>query len=127
MNWVYKTAVEQRAALRRGEISALELLDVTIAHLEKLNSYLNPIALPLYERARKAALAADKKLARQKGGPLCGIPITIKDSQWLAGVPCLNGSVTLQGFTPQQTSLSVQRLESAGAVILRRRPARNFV
>ncbi len=117
MSWIYKTAIEQRAALQRGEISAIELLDATLDQLEKLAPYLNPIALPLYERARKSALVADKQLARCKGGTLCGIPITIKDSQWLAGVPCRNGSVTLQDFIPQATSLSVQRLESAGAVI----------
>ncbi len=117
MNWIYKTAIEQRAALARGEISALELLDATIEHLENLAPYLNPIALRLYDHARKSALAADKKLAQRKGGPLCGIPITIKDSQWFAGVPCVNGSLTLKEFVPDQTSLSIQRLESAGAVI----------
>ncbi len=117
MNWVHRTAIEQRAALDRGEISSLELLDATIAHLEKLAPYLNPIAVRLYDRARQAALAADKKLARRKGGPLCGIPVTIKDSQWIAGVPCTNGSLTLQDFIPTETSLSVQRLETAGAVI----------
>ena len=117
MSWLYKTAIAQRAALACGEISAIELLDATIAHLENLSPYLNPIALPLYEHARKAALVADKKLARGKGGALCGIPITIKDSQWLAGVPCMNGSVTLKEFIPQETSLSVQRLQAAGGII----------
>ncbi len=117
MNWVHKTAVEQRAALERGEISSLELLETTIEHTEKLIPYINPIARRLYDRARQFALAADKKLARKKGGPLCGIPITIKDSQWLAGVPCPNGSVTLKDFVPAETSAAVQRLEDAGAVI----------
>lgn len=117
MSWIYKTAIEQRAALDRGEISSVELLEETIAHTEKLNPYINPIALPLYERARKAALAADKKLARGKGGSLCGVPVTIKDSQWLAGVPCANGSLTLKDFVPTETSMAVQRLEQADAVI----------
>jgi len=117
MSWVHKTAVEQRAALGRGEISSLELLQATIAHLEDLAPYLNPIAVRLYDRARASALAADKKLARRKGGPLCGIPVTIKDSQWMAGVPCTNGSLTLQNFVPEETSLSIQRLEAAGAVV----------
>ncbi len=117
MSWIYKTAVEQRAALDRGEISSLELLEETIAHTKQLSPYINPIALPLYDRARKSALAADKKLARRKGGALCGIPVTIKDSQWLAGVPCSNGSLTLKDFVPTETSRAVQRLEEADAVI----------
>ena len=117
MSWVHRTALEQKAALLRGEISSLELLEATITHTENLTPYLNPIAVPLYERARAAAIQADKKLAKRKGGALCGIPITIKDSQWLAGVPCANGSVTLKDFIPKETSGAVQRLENAGAVI----------
>ena len=117
MHWVYQSAVEQRQALDRGETSALELLEATIDHTESLIPYINPIALRLYERAREHALAADKLLARGKGGPLCGIPVTIKDSQWLAGYPCANGSVTLKDFIPEETSQSVQRLEDAGAII----------
>ena len=117
MSWIHKPANEQRAALARGEISSLGLLEETISHTEKLIPYINPIALRLYDRARDAAMAADKKLARRKGGPLCGLPITIKDSQWLAGYPCANGSTTLQNFVPDETSKSIQRLEEAGAVI----------
>jgi Asp-tRNA(Asn)/Glu-tRNA(Gln) amidotransferase A subunit family amidase len=117
MSWIHKTAIQQREALARGEISSLELLEETIAHTEKLSPFINPIALPLFDRARKSALAADKKLARRKGGPLCGIPITIKDSQWLAGVPCSNGSLTLKDYIPTETSEAVQRLENADAVI----------
>lgn len=117
MYWLYQSAVNQRQALQRGEISALELVEATIKHTESLIPYLNPIALKLYDRAREYAFAADKMLARGKGGPLCGIPVTIKDSQWLAGYPCANGSVALKDFVPQETSQSIQRLEDAGAVI----------
>ena len=117
MNWIYRTAGEQRAALARGEISSLELLEATIEHSDAMAPHINPFALTLYDRAREMALEADKAMARGKGGPLCGIPVTIKDSQWLAGVPCANGSLSLKEFVPDQTSQSVQRLEDAGAVI----------
>ncbi len=117
MNWLQQTAISQRAALERGEISSLELLEATINHTEKLIPYINPIARRLYDRARQSALSADKKMARGKGGPLCGLPITIKDSQWLAGVVCANGSITLKDFVPDKTSAGVERLEAAGAVI----------
>ena len=117
MSWVHESAIEQRAALDRGEISSLGLLEETIEHAAQLSPFINPIALELYDRARAAAIAADRRLARGKGGALCGIPITIKDSQWLGGVPCANGSTSLAGFVPDQTSAAVQRLEEAGAVV----------
>lgn len=67
-----------------------------------LKEYLTnkPFAVNLYERARDAAKNADALLLanslseQELCGPLCGLPITIKDSQWLSGVPCINGSET---------------------------------
>ena len=117
MNWVYESAVNQRAALRRGDISAQELLELTIEHTESLIPFINPIALRLYDSARKSALRADRLLAAGAGGPLCGVPITIKDSQWLAGVRCANGSWSLQDHVPKSTSQAVLALLESDAVI----------
>ena len=61
--------------------------------------------------------AADAALAAGTGGPLCGIPLTIKDSHYLAGVTAAAGSRSLQHFVPTETSAAVERLEAAGAVI----------
>lgn len=117
METVCKSATELAAMLRRRELSALELLDATIARSEQVSPTLNPFARTLYERARDNAKAADKRLAKGTGGPLCGVPVTVKDSQWLAGVPCANGSKVLKDFVPDETSAAVARLEAAGAVI----------
>jgi len=92
MQYITKTAIQQIDALKAGEISATELLEETIAHAEKVDPYLNPFAQKLYNRARQLAREADKKLKKGNAGPLCGLPITIKDSQFLAGYPCANGS-----------------------------------
>jgi Asp-tRNA(Asn)/Glu-tRNA(Gln) amidotransferase A subunit family amidase len=51
------------------------------------------------------------------GGPLEGVPITVKDSQWLAGVESTYGSLTMRGFIPDRTTVALERLEAAGAVI----------
>ncbi|WP_372881881.1 amidase [Psychromonas sp.] len=117
MNIIEKSAVELVNALKEGRISAKELLEITVRHSEQVAETCNPFAITLYDRASKAAAAADKLLAEGLGGPLCGLPVTIKDSQWLAGVPCANGSRTLADFIPEETCAAVKRLEEAGAVI----------
>ncbi len=117
MHYIRKTAIQQIEALRKGEISAVELLEQTIEHAEKVEPYINPFAHKLYNRARQVAREADKKLKKGNGGPLCGLPITIKDSQFLAGYPCANGSKSLRHFIPEQTCRAVELLEQADAVI----------
>ncbi|MEH6472501.1 MAG: amidase [Halopseudomonas sp.] len=117
MNLIQKSAVELIADLRAHRISARELLEITIEHAERVAEAYNPFAVKLYNRARQAATAADELLENGLGGPLCGLPITIKDSQWLAGFPCANGSTTQKDFIPDETCAAVERLEQAGAVI----------
>lgn len=112
------TATEQLISLRAGQTSAVELLEQTIARAEELVPELNPFALTLYSRARQAAQEADKKLAAGKGGRLCGLPVTIKDSQFLAGYPCANGSHILRDFIPTETCRAIEILEQEDAIIL---------
>lgn len=116
-NMIAKTALQQIEALRSGKISAIALLEKTIEQAEKVDAQINPFALKLYSRARQMAGEADKLLKLGTGGPLCGLPITIKDSQFLAGYPCANGSKTLSQFIPTETCKAVELLEQAGAVI----------
>ena len=117
MNWWQRSATEQRQALLAGEVSSLELLEQTIRQAEATERDVNALAYTLFDQARLAAIEADRALRRKQGGLLCGLPVTIKDSQWLAGVPCANGSHSLKDFVPEQTSEAVHRLASAGAVI----------
>jgi Asp-tRNA(Asn)/Glu-tRNA(Gln) amidotransferase A subunit family amidase len=111
------TAVELAGLLHRRELSAMEALDAVLARAERLVPALNPFSVPLYDRARAAALHADEVLVRGEGGPLTGLPVTAKDSQWLAGVESAVGSLTMRGFVPGETAVALERLENAGAVI----------
>jgi Asp-tRNA(Asn)/Glu-tRNA(Gln) amidotransferase A subunit family amidase len=111
------TVAQQLEALKKGQINAVELLEQTISRAEEVAPLLNPIALKLYSRARQAAQEADKKRASGKGGRLCGLPITIKDSQFLAGYPCANGSQVLSDFVPTETCRAVELLEQEDAII----------
>ncbi len=126
MHYIKKTAIQQIDALNAGEVSASDLLEQTIAHAEKVDPYLNPFAQKLYNRARQLVSEADKKLKKGSAGPLCGLPITIKDSQFLAGYPCTNGSKLLRDFVPNETSRAVELLEQAGAIIFARTTCPEF-
>jgi len=117
MQILTKTASEQVKALKTGKISAVDLLEQTITRAEEIAPHLNPFALKLYSRARQSAQEADKKLADGSGGRLCGLPVTIKDSQFLAGYPCANGSHTLSDFVPTETCRAIELLEQEGAII----------
>lgn len=117
MKVINKTAIELLDDLRNHRITATELLEETLKHAEHVAKAYNPFSIKLYDRARAAAAKADLLLAEGLGGPLCGLPITIKDSQWLAGVPSPNASKTQIDFIPDETSAAVRRLEEAGAVI----------
>jgi Asp-tRNA(Asn)/Glu-tRNA(Gln) amidotransferase A subunit family amidase len=111
------SARELGAALRQRELSAADALEAVLARADEIDGPLNPFAVRLDDRARRAAAAADAALARGEGGPLCGVPLTVKDSHWLAGVTSASGSRALADFVPAESSAAVERLEAAGAVI----------
>jgi Asp-tRNA(Asn)/Glu-tRNA(Gln) amidotransferase A subunit family amidase len=106
-----------RFALARGEVSAVEVLEAMLDRADRLCRPLNPFAVRRDERARAAAARADDALAHGTAGPLCGLPVTIKDSQYPAGVTAASATRALQNFVPAKTSAAVERLEAAGAVI----------
>ncbi|MEM7562684.1 MAG: amidase [Pseudomonadota bacterium] len=117
MTILNSTASELLKALKTREISAVDLLEQTITRAEQIVPDLNPFALTLYGRARQAAIEADRKIASGKAGKLCGLPITVKDSQFLAGYPCANGSHLLKDFIPNETCRAIELLEQEDAVI----------
>jgi Asp-tRNA(Asn)/Glu-tRNA(Gln) amidotransferase A subunit family amidase len=111
-------ATDLVAALARRDLSAREALDAVLARADRVEGSLNPFAHRLDERARAAADAADVALARGEQRPLLGVPVTVKDVAWLAGVETSNGSRAIAGFVPDRSSAPVERLEAAGAVIV---------
>jgi Asp-tRNA(Asn)/Glu-tRNA(Gln) amidotransferase A subunit family amidase len=119
-------AVELAAALRRRELSAVEALEAVLERADRIEGDLSPFSLRLDDRARRAAQAADAALARGDGGPLCGVPVTTKDSHWMAGVESTNGSQARVGFVPDETVAAIERLEAAGAVIFARTAVPEF-
>jgi amidase len=100
------------------QISAAELLEQAIARIEAHDPQINAVVVRDFERARAAAAAADASLARGERRPLLGVPMTVKESFNVAGLPTTWGIPAFKDWRPQQDALAVARLKSAGAVIL---------
>jgi amidase len=110
------TACAQALADRRG--GATELCEATIARIEQIDGALNAVVVRDFDRARAQARAANAALARGERRPLLGVPMTVKESFNIAGLPTTWGLRPYQDFVPTQDAVVVQRLKDAGAVIL---------
>src|SRR3984957_18237493 len=116
--WAYRSAGELAQSLVNKEISALELADQFIARIEALDGDLNAVPVRDFARAREAAGQADAALARGERRPLLGVPVTVKESYNIAGLPTTWGIPAARDFVPEEDALAVTRLKDAGAVIL---------
>ena len=124
--WLRASATELAVGLRSREISAAELLEAVLRRADEITEPINPFAVRLDERARRAAAESDRRLADGAARPLEGLPISVKDSQWLAGVPTTSGSRARADFVPSSTVAALQRLLDAGAVLFAKTTTSEF-
>src|SRR6202795_956107 len=114
----FRSAKELAADIRKKKIGCLELLDLYLTRVEKHNPSLNAIIATDVESARKRARAADRALARkQVWAPLHGVPMTIKESYDVVGMPTTWGVPELKDNFPPRNALAVDRLLGAGVVL----------
>ncbi|MGW3121722.1 amidase [Streptomyces sp. NPDC001107] len=118
MEWNFLTAEELTAALRAGEVTSAELTDGAIARIERDDKAVNAICVPDFDRARAAARDADQARARGEDRPLLGIPVTVKESYNVAGLPTTWGIPLHRNYIPAEDAVQVSRLRAAGAVVL---------
>src|ERR1700730_6848241 len=114
----FQSARELASQIRRKKIGCAELLELYLARVAKYNPALNAIIATDLEGARKRARAADRALARkQPWGPLHGLPMTIKESYDVVGMPTTRGVPELKDNFPSHNALAVDRLLAAGVVL----------
>ncbi|KJS40150.1 MAG: glutamyl-tRNA amidotransferase [Roseovarius sp. BRH_c41] len=111
------TIAEARDALRKGDVTSLELTEACLAAVEGAGA-LNAFVHHTPDLARAQAQAADARLAKGDAPAMCGIPLGIKDLFCTKGVPSQAASRILQGFLPEYESTVSQNLFDAGAVML---------
>jgi amidase len=113
------TACELARHLRRGDFSAVEVLEAHLAVIERTNPTINAICTLSEDRARADATAADKAHARGETlGSLHGLPILHKDLIDTAGVTTTYGSGLFREHRPDVDAVVVARASAAGAVML---------
>jgi amidase len=116
--WDYGTAKQLAQALQAGKISSLELVEHVIARIERLDPRLNAVVVRDFGRAREAAKAADAALSRGERQPLLGIPILVKESFNVAGLPTTWGIPKFRNWTSEEDAVVVARIKAAGGIIL---------
>jgi amidase len=114
----FRTAKQLATAVRSKKVGCLELLELYLKRVEKHNPPLNAIIALDVAGARKRAKAADKALARgDVWGPLHGVPMTIKESYDVAGMPTTWGDLPLRANIATSDALAVTRLKAAGVTL----------
>ena len=114
----FLSASDQITAMRRKEISALELLELYLDRVERLNGKINAVVALNSDAARLRARRADRAWAHGEiWGPLHGLPITVKDTIEVSGMPNTWGAVEFRNFWPPSNATAVQRLIDAGAIV----------
>jgi amidase len=116
--WSYRSAGEMTAALAAMEVSARELAEAAIARIERFDPQINAVCVRDFDRALETADAADKALAKGERRPLLGVPLLVKESFNIAGLPTTWGFPQHAEFVAQEDSLPVARVKAAGGVIL---------
>ncbi len=114
----FKSATQLVFALANKKISAVELLEETISRILLLDKKINAVVVRDFERARLTAKAADLAISKGEKKPLLGLPITVKESFNVAGLPTTWGIPQYKDWCPNEDSLPISRLKSAGAIII---------
>lgn len=114
----FASATALAQLVREKKIGAVELLDLYLKRVERLNPRINAIIAQQADVARKAAAGRDAQTARGENcGPLHGVPMTVKESFDVPGLPSTWGLAPFRDNIAKRTALAVQRLEAAGAVV----------
>ena len=109
-------AIATAAAVKAGECTPLEAVERAIARIEHLDAHINAVVVTDFERACDAARALGS--TPRDDQPLFGVPMTVKESFDVAGLPTTWGHVKFKDNIAARDSVVVQRLKAAGAIIV---------
>lgn len=113
-----ESATTVAAEIAAGRISSLEAVERSIERIESRDHATNAIVVHDFERARASARKADAAIARGERKPLLGVPMTVKESFDIAGLPSSWGMPQFAHQLATRDAAAVARLKAAGAIVL---------
>ena len=114
----FSTAIEMLDALEARDVSAVELVEDHLAWIDKHDGVLNAIPVRTPERALQAAKRADRARASGEREALLGLPMTLKESTQVAGLPQSAGIPPLSDYRPAGDGPIARAVFDAGACLL---------
>lgn len=115
---IEKTALETARAIALGETTAVDECEAAIARIEERDGPINAVIVRDFDRAMEAARQADATVGRGERHSLLGVPMTVKESHDVAGLPSTWGLEANKDYIADRDSFVVRRLKAAGAIIL---------
>jgi len=114
-------ALQQAHLIRQRQISPLELTELYLQRIERLNPALGAYVTVMADQSRADAKAKTEQLATTDPAdlpPLFGVTVAVKDLNPVAGVPCAYGIRAARDRIATEDDYIVQRLRQAGLVLL---------
>lgn len=112
------TATELAADIASGKTTSVDATESAITRIQEQDEAINAIIVRDFDAARQQARNADARLAKGEKAPLLGVPMTVKESFNIAGLPTTWGIKGTSNNIAAEDSAVVKRLKAAGAVIL---------
>ena len=113
------TARQIRDRICNRDLSAVEVMEAHLVHIESVNPTVNAIVTLHPDRAMDGAKAADAAVSGgQCLGPLHGLPTAVKDLTLTKGIRTTFGSPIYKDNVPDKDAIIVERIKKAGAIII---------
>jgi len=113
-----KSAIELAELIRARAVSPVEVIEAHLRRIEQVNPSLNAI-VTLADDAIEQARTAEAALTQGGAiGPLCGLPLTVKDTIDTKALRTTSGSLLRSAHIPDRDAAVVAKLRAAGAIIL---------
>ncbi|XP_072232005.1 fatty-acid amide hydrolase 2-B [Leuresthes tenuis] len=119
-------ATQLARRIRRKEVSSVEVVQAYIDRIQEVNPFLNAVVKDRFASALQEAAQVDKLIEEETGGeevledrlPLLGVPLSVKESFSLQGMPFTTGLISRRGVVASVDAPPVALLKRAGAIPL---------
>ena len=110
------SAAETARNVNGGTLSAREVTDAVLAHVDAVDERVGAYLTRLHDLARESAQRVDARIKKGEHLPLAGVPVAVKDNMCLVGTRTTCGSKILETWIAPYTSTAVQRVLDAGGI-----------